>query len=928
MDQQINIRAHRGLKTQPNRLTAPEGTLLEAAEVDPLRENVISLRRGFDFDGAALAAPGEWALHYRRRLILHVGNRLLVDEHGDRSSWLTLTGVHEAPEAGARVLGAEAAESFWMVTKAGVMKLPTLDAVPELAGIPQGLDLNPSLTGTGGVGFFLEPDSMVGYRSILFREDVNGVTENGAPSQRETIASPAPADVVLAFAGGTVTVTHTGHGYLNGDTIEIIDPDHSAFEAGGHVIAVTGLDTYTFPVAGAPPAAGTAKAGKRFNVVLDITVPWGALEGDVLGLYRTELSATEDDDPGDRHLLVERITLTAGHIAAGVVAFTDTVDDAALGEELETNTGRIGLSQAAARPPWAKFIIEWKDHVWYGYTRQPHQLQVQLLDVAALVPGSTITISGAATHTAYVAGAAEDPLTRTFKVWTTASTLAENIRRTARSICRVVNRDTTGPVLGFYVSGVRDKPGKISFRRRDLNVPAFYLTANSGPVGAAFDPALPTTGTAVGSSDDLKRNGLLNARALRPSSVPLENTWLVGSDLEEIRGLAALDDALLIFTSAGTWFITGDTDGGSGKTFRLDRLDPNLILRAPYSLARLDNAVLGFFTTGPCRVTSGGASLVARAIEYPDLLRTAEFPSFDTIAWGVAYDTEHKYLLFTQRRSNDAAVKIAWAYNALENEWGGPWSLQAAAGVVLPADNRLYLLRNDVPRLLRERKTYSRSGYDHSDETWDAVVLTADTADDPEASPGVVPALVTRVRVTYAGEDLLGDGWLFRQGTRRAEVLVVEDQGGGTFRLTLDRLLSPALAAGSCTLTRPIDCLIRLAFDGGNAAALKQATEAQIYCEDPAPRRTRIGFQADTQASPTWLPVIVTPRKSGWGTKWGTGWGTARKGTADPVRTKIPASHHRHRILYVLLRYRSAHQAVHILQVSLNARIISSVTQR
>ncbi len=919
---QVALKDAPGLQTQPSKLVLPPGAVVGAQEADILREAVYQLRRGFNFYGPALAQVASQVLQYRLRKILHVGTTLSYDSDGIGTAWTPIPGSHSAPDASSRIHYVEAAENLYFTTSASPMVLDGLDGTPRRAGMPKGLDMNPALTGTGGG--WMSPNSKVGYKLVFLRKDRNGNEIPGPASYRDEISNRAPASVAFTFAAPTVTVTHAAHGYTTGDIIEISSVSDAAYEAGPHVITVTGGGTYTYTVAGAPVTPGTGKAAKKFNVALSLTLHSEVAAGDEWQLYRTEMSSSEDTDPGDRHLFAKQGTVTAGDVAAGTIAYTDLLDQALLGIQLESNPTWNGPSQTPDRPPWARYLALWQDFVWYAHTRQAHSLKVQLLDVAGLTDEvSSVTVTATPDQRTYVFSASENVGLRKFKRWTSETTLAANIRKTMRSFVKVFNRDPGNLLEAHYVSGPTDSPGIVLLRRKGLNLPAFSLTADSAGTGGKFTPALPISGTTVASDDDYRRNGLYNARAGRPEAVPMANGWRAGSDLDDVRGILATSTALLVFTAGGAYAITGKSDGGAGKGFSIDELDLALVLEAPETLSKLDDHAYGVFNQGVCRVGAGGSAIVSEG-KIGDLIRQiSKFNNFSTISHGVGYESDQKYLLFTQAGNGDTTARLMWVYGYTRNTWAGPWLRPSSAALVLKGKDLLYMARSDIPRVVEERKSYSRGGQDFRDETWPCTVTAFDTVTAPEPDSGTV----SRVMVTYSGFDPLGLGWQFRQGFFSGEVIALENLGGGSFRLTLD--VQTTVAAGAAEVSRPIDLLLQYALDAGNAAVLKQSSEAQVYFDSPHPTRFYLGFQSDMQRSPTWSPVILNPRAGGgWGFDWGGDWGSENLGHSHPVRTKIPLDHQRNRVLTVLLRHRSAGQPCSVLQVTQDVRVISSVTKR
>jgi hypothetical protein len=919
---QVFVKDAPGLQTQPSPLTLPPGSVLESFDADILRDGVYQLRRGFDFYGEQLDEVVSQILQYRLRLLLHVDDELFYDSDGAGTDWTQITGTYESPDASTRIRFVEASENLYLTTADGPVVLDALDGTPRRAGMPQGLDLNPELSGTGG-GWMLG-DTQVGYKAVFVHVDGNKNEIPGAASYRETVANPAPEEVALTFGGGTVTVTQVAHGYTTGDEIEIAEASDAAYEEGPHTITVVDPDTYTYTVVGAPASPGTAMASKSSEVTLSITLPDQVAAGDFLELYRTEQSASDDDDPGDRHLLVKRQEITSSDVSTGIITFVDSLDEELLGIQLESNPTANGPSQTPDRPPWARYVQLWQGHLWYAHTRQAHNLKLQLLDVVGLVDDTAaITLHVDITQT-YTFSTAENQGARKFKRWTTESTTAANIRKTMRSFVKIVNRDATSAVEAFYISGPTDAPGIVLLRRKALNVDAFWVTADSSGTGDNFTPTIPTSGEDVISDEDYRQNGIYNSRAGRPEAVPFANAWRAGSDLDEIRGLLATSSALLVFTAGGAYKITGESDGGAGKTFGLDELDLAVILEAPETLVKLDDHAFGYFNQGVMRISALGSGIVSEGKIGSDLLTISRFNAFNTIAHGAAYESDHKYLLFTQAGNGDITAQYVWVYNYLGNRWTGPWRRPSSASLVLKGKDLLYLARSDTPVVVEERRSYARSGADYRDETYGGTVTDFDETEALSPWEGTV----SRVTVDYDGFDDLTAGWRFRQGFNHGRVCAVEDLGGGIFRLTLDQVLND-LDLDDCELWRPIEMQLRYRFDGGNAAILKQATDVQAYFEDRQPSVFDFGFQSDMQFAVEWRRDYLNPRGGGgWGFNWGFDWGSTHTGHSEPAREKVPRNHQRHRCLDLILRHKTAGEACTLLQVTEDVRTISSVTHR
>lgn len=135
----------------------------------------------------------------------------------------------------------------------GIVKGVSDDGTPEVGDI---------LTYTVSVQNGTSPDSSISITDTVpaFTTFVQGTTT--------TLGAGA-----IVRVGTLATVTQAGHGYATGDTIAISGAVQTAYN-GGKVITVTGANTYTFKVYGAPvtPATGTITArSTSINAATSVT---------------------------------------------------------------------------------------------------------------------------------------------------------------------------------------------------------------------------------------------------------------------------------------------------------------------------------------------------------------------------------------------------------------------------------------------------------------------------------------------------------------------------------------------------------------------------------------------------------------------------------------------------------------------------------
>lgn len=911
-------RQARGLYSQFNRLEAPQGALAVADDCVIDRPGVIEKRRGFKRYGTALSSPASALMKYQKRLLVLDGSTLKRDSDG-AGTWSSYSGSFSAPSAAIRMSGVEAQGSFYFTSSNGPQKLDALTGTPRRAGIPSGLDSQASVTGTGGSWF--SPDTQVSYRIAYVKIDANNQESIGEPTERETLANAKSATLTWARSGGgpyTITVTHTAHGYTTSDTVEISDSSASGLN-GPQTITVIDANSYSFSVSADPGASGTLKAGKKFNVSITTTIPSGIVANDYYEVYRTALSASASTDPGDRHRLIQRVQITSSDITAGTVTFSDTYDTTFLGEDLYTNPLEETVSNANSRPPWCKFIVAFKGHVWYANTTQPQRLRIQLTSITGLVDDTdSVTISGRT----YTFSTAENQGANKFKRFTTG-TSAENVRNTAKSLAKILNRDSGNTsVYARYDSGFNDAPGFVTIFARSLNTASFAVTCNASGTGDNFSPILPTSGTTVSSKNDEKKNGIYPSKYEQAEAVPLGNSIPLGRANAEILGVAALQDALFVYKEDGIYVITGETDGASGSSFVTDEANPSITLLAPASLVSLDNAVYGYTSQGVVSTAETGSRIKSWPVE-TDLLRIASLANFATLAHGVSYESERKFLFATQERSGDAKVKVIWVWNYLTETWCR-WRKNVSAGIVLElaaGGDRLYLAHNTDNYILEERKSLLASDEDYYDESIDFTVASSGTVVN---SAGITVTTVTGT-YTYTEEDLEA-GWLFEQGTTEGIVKSVVDNGSNSFTLTLDRQIT--VSAGAATVSIPIRMSVEWMPEAvGNVGVMKQFAEVQVYLEKDGGTH-RLGFCADTQLGNVYTDDIEIVRVLGWGSSaWGTApWGDAQPSPSNPLRTDIPRDHQRARAIRVIYQNRYAKENARVLQLAVTFRAYSERT--
>lgn len=227
-----------------------------------------------------------------------------------------------------------------------------------------------------------------------------------------------------------------------------------------------------------------------------------------------------------------------------------------------------------------------------------------------------------------------------------------------------------------------------------------YVVAG-GTQGAAINAAV-----SVYSENESKSNRVYYSKFQQPEAVPLVNYFDVGASDKEILRIIALRNSLFVFKEDGLYRISGES-----APFQLELFDISFNIIAPDSAAVCNNVIYVWTTQGIQSLTEGGASIISRNIDNIILkTQSSNYTNFKTATWGVGYESDNSYIVYTVSQETDAVATIAYRYSTLTNSWT-TFDLSHGAGVVNPADDKLYLAATDVAYIEQERKSFSRLDY-------------------------------------------------------------------------------------------------------------------------------------------------------------------------------------------------------------------------
>lgn len=479
-----------------------------------------------------------------------------------------------------------------------------------------------------------------------------------------------------------------------------------------------------------------------------------------------------DLDPGDEEGLVYENNPTSTDLNNGYVSTTDVTPDSFRGANLYTNANSgEGILQANTPPPFAKDITSFKSYTFYANTKTNQQLNLSLLSVSQFVSGtSSLTITDGTTTNTYtfkttpitgdthstttidniadtsiltqglsISGVDIDPGTYIVSIIDANSievskaTLATNagssivaatenvsakqvalsqfatpgqqVDETARSLVRIINSESSELVNAYYLSGVGDVPGSILLEARDLNTSAFYLNVDDATTtGIEFTPNLPSSGNSIISNDEVNPNRIYYSKFQQPEAVPTLNYVDVGPKDKQILRILALRDNLFILKEEGLYRLSGLT-----APFQIYPFDFSTNLKAPDSAVVLNNLIYCVTNQGVATVSDTGVQIISRPIE-GDLIKlaTPQYTNFVSSTFGVSYESDRAYYLFTLSSIGDTYATQCFRFNTFTNTWTN-FDISKRCGIVNSSDDKLYLGATDVNYIEQERKSFDRT---------------------------------------------------------------------------------------------------------------------------------------------------------------------------------------------------------------------------
>lgn len=741
------------------------------------------------------------------------------------------------------------------------------------AGAPTLLAYHNSTTGWSNyTGTYNPPSSTVPVRSAQASKNFYFTTDSGVQKLDAYTGTPA--------AVGVPTALDLQASLVNANTW-LTNNYRTAYRI------VWGIkDANQNLILGAPSQreAITNTSGGTRSISLTFTIPAGITTAHFYQIYRaasTDNSSTTVE-PSDELGLVYEGNPTAGELVTGTVTVSDIVPDALRGATIYTAPSQEGLANSNYLPPKALDLADFRNCLFYANTTSFQSYTLTMLGVGSgsgVQAADTLTIAGIV----YTANAGETIASGLFKVFS-GGTAAQNIRDTALSLVRVINRYASSLVYAYYLSGVADLPGMILLQARTAGQVAFSIAASRVQ---SYNPDVgTTTGT---STNDALKNAVFYSKVSEPEAVPLGNFILIGSADKSILRILPLRDSLFILKEDGIFRIYG-TDPSN---FQVSPLDYTAILIAPETAVVMNNQIYALTTQGVVAISETGVQIMSHPIEL-DLtsLDTQSFTALQNRSFGVAYESDRAYYLFVITNGADTLPTQYYRYNYITNTWVRGIMTKTCGAVnpvdaATPAAQKLYLGNGTQNIIDVEQKNLTYSDYaDYS-------------------STQTITSVVGQV-VAITSSDTIAVGSIIYQSATDFGTVESIDSVGGTVTTTL----ATTLVAGSADVLAPISTAITwIPVTFANPGLAKQVRECALLFKSDFNGTATVGFATDVNPNVDSEP-ITGGNVGGWGlfawggpfeTPLGVPWGGASR--RRPIRVAIPRNHQRCTLLSVSFQH-------------------------
>lgn len=978
--QQKIIKQFAGLHLHKNPIyEVPDGALSVAENVFISREKMLEKSRGFTRYGLVTADAHSQYFEFKGKLLRLQGSTLSYNSTS--TTFVDYAGTFTAStDRKARAI--ECTSSIYMTIGNKVYKIDKLTNEPTKAGMPAGLDIESSFTGTGN-GFFTL-DTQVAYRVCWMRRDYNKKEVRGEPSYREIMVNASKPCTITSVAAAA-SVTLVAHGWQTNDYVTISGVDTTtatnAYYNGTFQITRTGDDTFTYTMLGTPastPAPGSPKAGRKENTYVRSIIPTEVVAGDYYEVYRTVNSADVYTTPDDNLQLLYQAPISyisksaALTRAGGTVTATVAAHGLTTGDYVQisgANTGYNGVWQVTVTAPTTfTYTItgtpttpatgtilctpktftfaDTYDAVFLGADLYTNQSQETIAQANATPPfckdmafykdytffANTskeseleirlIGVSGLTATSDYVSIVAGSTYTFTFN--TTEDINARKFKLWSTYSTASENVEETAKSLCRIINLDPSNNDFYAFYTSDVGDPGYILLRVKQHNVSTFSIVANTLATGDNFQPVLPISG---------TSVSSDNyaspNRLYYSKLQQADSVPSLnymdigkdaqDGIDRIISNRDSLFIFKKKEG----VFRLSGEG----IVEQFALKQLDNT---------CNIiATDSATLLENSIYVVTTQGVVKVDESGVAIISRDIETEFKkqfaYALFP-------TITFSVAYESERQLWvfTGETSSDTyptIAWVYNYLTNTWTIRRKSATCaivLSPDDKLYLGHAVDKFtlQERKSYGTLLNDYKEE-DIAVTITSILSNSIVLTYTYTTTLAAGFVLAQGVYQATITSVTSLGGSSYSVTLGNGDEKFFASGAASVSLPITSLITLQPEAADdVAVLKQFPEIQFYLESDSATSQDIAFFSDIDPVPEYVDSIVND-KSGWGdASWGDSeWGDDYK-TSTPLRVTVPRDYQKCRALSVMYKHSIALENFVIAGLAYNFRVISSRTAR
>lgn len=434
-----------------------------------------------------------------------------------------------------------------------------------------------------------------------------------------------------------------------------------------------------------------------------------------------------------------------------------------------------------------------------------------------------------------------------------------NIEQTMLNLVAAINSDPNNTdVYAFYTSDAGQLPGQFRIEERSLGGSSFYLTSTNGE---SFSPQLPSSGITAVSDNDIRQNRIYFSKVQQPEAVPLVNFMDIGSENFPIVRILANRDSIFVFKSVeGIFRITGTGE----SNFISSLFNDSAKIRAAESAVVLNNKVFCYSDQGVISTSEEGVALISDPFIQTTLnqISSSLYPNFDTATFGVSYETDKTYQLWTVSEPGETFATQGFCWNDHTQSWT-VWEMDRSAGIVLPSDGKEYMGNPSDLYVYQERKNFDRT--DYADREIDVTIVSSDG-----------------LEVVIDDTSELSEGDVLKQDDLESVIVDVIDS------TTLEVSMNLDWTPGDATVFQLIPARIQWVLNSaGNPGILKHFQEATFFFKNAPFYTVNVGFNTDLVDTDN--EVELSASGQGWGQfPWGMRpWGVPG-GRALNIRTLVP----------------------------------------